>query len=172
MLAATACPQDVPNCTGLLDFNATLVVQLVVFVLTATVLWMLIWRPIVEILEEREQRIAAGESAAAEAERRYSDGLSEVQTILERARAEAREILAEAHRTGSAAAEQTRADAHRQAQSLSEQALAEIRAERDVAVASLRAQAEQLAVLAASRLLDQRLDPRRSAQVASRAVSR
>lgn len=172
MIAATVCPSDVPNCAGLLDINLTFVVELVIFLVTVFVLWRLIWRPVIEILERRDQRLAAGEQAAAEAERRYSQGLEEVQATLDRARSEARDSLAEAHRVAGTAAEEVRAAAHAQAREISEAALSEIRTESDAAVASLRSQAQALAVAAASRLLDTELDESRYAKVAADAVRR
>jgi F-type H+-transporting ATPase subunit b len=170
MIAATVCPVDVPNCTGLLDFNLTLVIQVVIFGLTAAILWQLIWRPIVEILEKRDQRLAAGEYAGREAERLYEEGLAEVQTILEQARISARELLAEAYRSAGSAAEKVRAAAVAEARALTEAALTEIRGERDAAVASLRTRAVELAVLAASRLLHSDLDVQRYAPIAAQAV--
>jgi F-type H+-transporting ATPase subunit b len=170
VIAATVCPSDVPNCAGLLDINLTFVVELVIFLVTVFVLWRLIWRPVIEILERRDQRLAAGEQAGAEAERRYTEGLAEVQATLDRARSEARDALAEAHRLAAAAAEELRAGAHAQARKISEAALAEIRSETDAAVGSLRSQAQALAVAAASRLLGTELEESRYGKVAADAV--
>lgn len=172
MIAATTCPSDVPNCAGLLDVNLTLVVELGIFLVTSYVLWRLIWKPIIEILERRDRRLNAGQQAAAEAERRYSQGLTEVQTILDGARREARDAVGEAVRTATAAAEGVRAQAHAEARQLTDAALAEINAESTAAVASLRAQATSLAVQAASRLLGDDLDESRYAKVASQGVPR
>jgi F-type H+-transporting ATPase subunit b len=172
MIAATVCPPDVPNCTGLLDFNLTLVIQLVIFGVTALVLWKLVWKPIVDILEERDRRLAAGEQAARDAERIYEEGLAEVQTLLEQARVTARELLAEAYRSANEAAAKVRANAVAEARAITEAALNEIRAEREAAVAALRSQAQELAVLAASRLLHSELDVTRYAPLAAQAVRR
>lgn len=172
MLAATACPADVPNCSGLLDVNLTLVVELAIFLVTVYVLWRLIWRPIIEILEARDRRLGAGQRAAVDAERRYTDGLAEVQAILDRARTEARDALAVAHRSAATAAEQVRAAAQREARAITDAAVAEIRRESDAAVASLRGQAQALAVAAAGRLLGRELDEERFGTVAARAVRR
>ena len=172
MIAATVCPSDVPNCAGLLDINLTFVVELVIFLVTVFVLWRLIWRPVIHILESRDARLAAGEQAAAEAERRYTQGLAEVQATLDSARAEARDALASAHRTASSAAEEVRVRAHDEARAITEASLAEIRTETDAAVQSLRSQAQALAVVAASRLLGTELDQTRYASVAADAVRR
>jgi F-type H+-transporting ATPase subunit b len=170
VIAATVCPSDVTPCAGLLDINLTFVVELVIFLVTIYALWRLIWRPIIDILDSRDHRIDGGQRAAAEAERRYTDGLAEVQSTLERARAEARDDLADAHRAAAAAAEQVRASAQQQARGITDEALAEIRGESDAAVASLRSQAQTLAVAAAGRLLGQELDDKRYGRVAAEAV--
>lgn len=171
MIAATACPADVPQCSGLLDVNATLLVELGVFLLTAYTLWRLVWRPIIGILEKRDRVLATGAEAAAEAERRYNDGLAEVQSLLELARAEARDVLAETYRSANTAAEQVRGTAHTEARKITEAALEEIRRESDAAVASLRLQAHTLAVTAASRLLAVDLDEARFVKVAAEGAS-
>lgn len=170
MIAATVCPSDVTPCAGLLDINLTFVVELVIFLVTVWALWRLVWRPIIGILEARDKRIDAGQQAAAEAERRYTDGLAEVQSTLERARIEARDALAGAHRAAADAAEQVRAEAQRQARDIADTAVTAIRRESDAAVASLRSQAQTLAVAAASRLLGQELDDKRYGRVAAEAV--
>lgn len=172
MIAATVCPSDVPNCAGLLDINLTFVVELVLFLVTVYILWRLIWRPVIVILESRDQRLEAGRQAAAEAERRYTEGLAEVQATLDGARTEARDALAAAHRSAAAGAEEVRAAAHLEARTITEQALAEIRAESEIAVASLRSQAQSLAVAAASRLLGRQLDEKHYAGIAAEAVGR
>ena len=170
MIAATVCPSDVPNCAGLLDVNLTLVVELGIFLVTVYILWRLIWRPIIETLEGRDRVLAAGEQAAAEAERRYNEGLAEVRATLERARVEARDLVADSYRTAATAAEEVRSAAHAQARTATEAAIAEIRAESEAAVSSLRSEAHTLAVVAASRLLHTDLDQKRYAQLAARAV--
>lgn len=172
MIAATVCPSDIPNCAGLLDINLTFVVELVIFLVTVFVLWRLIWRPVIHILERRDERLAAGEQAAAEAERRYTQGLAEVQATLDNARTEARDALAAAHRSAANGAETVRARAHDEARAITEAALAEIRTETEAAVKSLRTQAQTLAVVAASRLLGTDLDEAQYADVAAEAVRR
>ncbi|MHB8717300.1 MAG: F0F1 ATP synthase subunit B [Candidatus Dormibacteria bacterium] len=172
MIAATPCPADIPNCSGMLDFNLTLVFELGLFLVLSAVLWRLVWRPIVDVIEARDRRLAAGERAAAEAERRYRDGLAEVQRLLEGARRQAREALAQAHQAAAAAAADRRAAAQAEARRLVDEALAEVRREREMAVAGLRSQAQGLAVAAAARLLGGDLDEERSQKVAAEVVGR
>ena len=172
MIAATTCPAETPNCSGMIDFNLTLVVELGLFLVLTVTLWWLVWRPIVELLESRDRRFAAGQRAAAEAERRYRDGVAEVQRVLDTARSEAREALTSEHQKAAAAAEARRAEAQAEARRLIDEALAEIRTEREAAVAGLRSQAQQLAVAAAQRLVGGGLDEKRSARAAAEVVGR
>ena len=171
-MIATTCPAETPNCSGMIDFNLTLVFELGLFLVLTTVLWWLVWKPIVELLESRQRRFAAGERAAAEAERRYHDGLAEVQHVLDGARSDARETLAQAHQSAAAAAEARRSEASAEAHRIIDEALAEVRTEREAAVAGLRTQARQLAVVAAQRVVGGGLDEERSAKVAAEAVGR
>ena len=92
--------------------------------------------------------------------------------MLDAARGDARETLATAHQSSAATAEGRRAEAQVEAHRIVEEALAEVRTEREAAVAGLRSQAQQLAVIAAQRVLGGGLDEERSTKVAAEAMGR
>jgi F-type H+-transporting ATPase subunit b len=144
--------------SGLLTFNATLVVQLVIFLVVAFVIYRLAWGPIVQNIERRNARIEQGLRAAEEAEKRLTSAAAEVQKELEVARQQAREILVRAHQEAVAEAEEVRTRSRREAEAQVEKARADIEAERDRAVQELRAQVGSLVVEATSRVLGKTID--------------
>lgn len=149
---------DPSHCAGLLQFNATLVVQLAVFVVTAAVLWILVWGPITSVLDERHRRIDRGLRAADEATRRLAGVRQEVEAMLAAARQTARDQLAAAHRDASIRAERERAAARAAADEELTRARLEIREARDRAHADLQGQVTDLVQAATARLLGRPLD--------------
>jgi len=145
---------------GLITFNVTLVLQIVIFVLVAAVLWRYAWGPLVRVLDKRAEKIEAGLRAAEESEKRLAQVTEEVQRILDEARGQAREILARAHKEATADAEEVRNRGRRDAEAELQKALADIGAERDRALQELRAQAAALIVEAAARILGESIDQR------------
>lgn len=145
---------------GLITFNVTLLLQIVIFVLMAWVLWRLAWGPLVGILQKREERIESGLRAAEESEKRLAQVTDEVQRILDDAKAQAREIITRAHQEATADADEVRARGRRDAEAETQKALADIAAERDRALQELRGQTAALIVEAAGRIIGQSIDER------------
>jgi F-type H+-transporting ATPase subunit b len=145
---------------GLITFNATLVLQIVIFVLVAVVLWRYAWGPLVRILDKRAERIESGLRAAEESEKRLAQVTDEVKRILDDARGQAREIIARAHQEATADADEVRNRGRRDAEAELQKALSDIAAERDRALQELRAQAAALIVEAAGRIIGQSIDER------------
>lgn len=145
---------------GLITFNVTLLLQVVIFVLMAVFLWRYAWGPLVRVLEKREDRIEQGLRAAEESEKRLAQVQEEVQRTLDEARTQAREIITRAHQEATADADEVRNRGRRDAEAEAQKALADIQAERDRALQELRAQVAALVVEASSRVLGQMIDER------------
>ena len=80
-----------------MNINATLLGQTVAFVIFIAICWKYVWPPIIAIMEEREKRIADGLEAAKKAD----DSLEEAQLAFDqemnKAKAEAAELLEKAN---------------------------------------------------------------------------
>ena len=80
-----------------MNINATLLGQTIAFVIFIAICWRYVWPPIIAIMEEREKRIADGLEAAKKAD----DSLEEAQLAFDqemnKAKAEAAEILEKAN---------------------------------------------------------------------------
>ena len=143
---------------GLITFNVTLLLQIVIFVLMAWFLWRYAWGPVVRILAKREERIESGLRAAEESEKRLAQVTDEVQRVLDEARSQAREIITRAHQEATADADEVRNRGRRDAEAELQKALADIAAERDRAVQDIRNEMASLIVEAAGRIIGQSID--------------
>jgi F-type H+-transporting ATPase subunit b len=155
------------------DFKQDLAVwTAVVFVVLMVVLWFIAWRPIIEGLQRREQRIAE-EIASAERSHEQARGLldeyqqelaasgEEVEKMLEAARRDAEKVGQEIVEKARAAAE---ADQRRR--------LDEIEAAAADAIKELGEQSATLAVDLAGKIVAAKLDPDEHSQLIEQAVAR
>ena len=130
----------------------------VVFLMLLGILWKFAWGPLLAAVDAREKGIqdALEEAAArnAEAERL----LEEHRQQLADARRQASEVLADAKTAGDRVRKEIEEKARVEAQGILDRARAEIGRERDAALDTLRKESVDLALAAASRLLDQNLD--------------
>jgi F-type H+-transporting ATPase subunit b len=138
-----------------------LLVQILNFAIIFVVLRVWVYKPVLNLLEERRETIAQGledarvasearENAEKEAEAIKSEAQSEASTIVreasERAEQQGREIIAEAEEETARKREQATADAER---------------ERDRILGELRGQVGALAMSAAQKLIGESLDKQR-----------
>jgi F-type H+-transporting ATPase subunit b len=144
---------------GLYDINTGLSVwTLIVFAILVTVLGKFAWGPILKMVDERERGIQAKLDEAAAHNAEASRLLEQHREQLADARRQASELIAE----GRTAAERVRKEmeekARAEAQSIVERARTDIERERDAALDMLRREAVELALAAASRLIQENLD--------------
>lgn len=144
---------------GLLSINPGLVIWTwVIFLLLLTILGKWAWGPILAALEERELRIKDALDGAAREREEAGRLLDEHRRLMDGARVQANELLAE----GRKAAERLRAELLEEAKQQKKQIVAragdDIRRERDQALAALRREAVDLSILAAGRVLQKNLD--------------
>lgn len=145
--------------TGPFSVNLGLVLwTLIVFAIFLYFFRKTFWTTIVSRAEERERTIAA---QLAEAEGRNADAralLEQHTKLLAESRAQAQLLLADAKAAGererAAALEKTKEEQ----QALLERARRDIAAERDRALAELRREAVDLALAAATKVIEQRVD--------------
>jgi F-type H+-transporting ATPase subunit b len=145
---------------GLLTPNGTFVAEVIAFIAMIVILGRYAYPRIIRAATEREARIEEGLRKTDEAEKRLASVEQQVQQTLEEARAQAREVIARAHRDAVVEAEEVRIKARADAEALLERAQGEIEAERDRAIQELRTQVSALVIDAASRVIGESLDQR------------
>ena len=144
---------------GPFSINPGLIIwTLVVFGILMVVLWRLAWPAILRSVEERERRIQHQLDEAEKARAEAARYLEEQRQLLEHARAEAQEILARAKAVATKEREALLARTREEQEQLLDRARREIEAEKEKAILALRKEAVDLAIAAASKLIEQQLD--------------
>ena len=135
-----------------------LVAQLVNFFLLLVLLRIFLYKPILEMLDRRKQRILEGEQAAEQSKEQASLAETDVAKQIDEARQQSQALVAQAQEASSRIQEDARNQARQEAETLLERARNEIQLERDQAVAVLRGEFAELTVSAAEKVIGQSLD--------------
>jgi F-type H+-transporting ATPase subunit b len=141
------------------------ILQIVNFIILLLLLRLLLYGPVLNMLQERKERIAEGLNNAREAEAALARAEADRQAILDEARAEAQRITGEARQRAEEAAKAIQAEARQDAARITEQARNEATAERDRQLGDLRDHMVSLSIAAANHLIATGLDEQRQRQL-------
>jgi len=142
-----------------LGINLSLLVsQLVNFTLLAVLLYLLLYKPVLNMLAQRRQRIAASmadvdaaRAAAAKAQLEYDRKVTEAQR-------KAQEIIAQAAQTSEKVGADIKAEAQRKADTIRQRAREEAVQEKAHILAEVQSQIASLSMAATERVLGQAVD--------------
>jgi F-type H+-transporting ATPase subunit b len=144
---------------GLYDINTGLSVwTLIVFGILVFILGKYAWGPILGAVEAREKGIQSALDEAASRNEEAARLLAEHKEQLADARRQANELIAEGKVAGETVRKEIEEKARAEAQTMVERARAEIERERDAAIAELRKESVDLALAAATRLMQENLN--------------
>ena len=136
-----------------------LVSQLFNFIVLALLLYMLLYKPVLRMLDQRKERIArsmadvdAARAAAANAQQEYDRKVADAQR-------RAQEIITQAAQTGEQAGTEIKAAAIREAETIRQQAREDAAQEKAQILADAQKQIAGLSMLATERVLGEALDP-------------
>jgi F-type H+-transporting ATPase subunit b len=147
------------------NINATLIVQIVVFVALWWFTARFVWPPITRSLDERSKRIADGLAAADKAKADLASAERRVADELKQARDGAAEVRSGAERQAGQLLEEARAEAGRIVAAAKKAAEDEAALAAQRAKDQLRDQVAQLAVAGAERILRREIDANRHADL-------
>ena len=148
-----------------MNINATLIVQIVVFVALWWFTARFVWPPITRSLDERSKRIADGLAAADKAKADLASAERRVADELKQARDGAAEVRSGAERQAGQLLEEARAEAGRIVAAAMKAAEDEAALAAQRAKDQLRDQVAQLAVAGAERILRREIDANRHADL-------
>ncbi|HEU4760398.1 MAG TPA: F0F1 ATP synthase subunit B [Dehalococcoidia bacterium] len=144
---------------GALGINLpSLIAQLINFTLLFVLLSVLLYKPLLRVLDERRKRIQEGLEASEEAKQRLSQTQEQVAAQMDRARQEGQALVAQAQQMSARLQEEARQQARAEAEQLLERARGEIQLERDGAIAQLRQEFAGLVVDASEKVIKRSLD--------------
>ncbi len=137
-----------------------LIAQIFNFFVLLIVLRRFLFKPMVNMLETRKQRIADGLQAAEMARREAEAERAQLQAQLDAERREALDRIAAASKRGETLAAEIEGSARQDAQKIMDDARSEAVRERDRIIAEAQDQIAELAMLAAEKVLGRELSSR------------
>jgi F-type H+-transporting ATPase subunit b len=148
-----AASQPAAESTGLSINFFWVIVAALNFIFFLTLIWLFAFKPIANILSTRKARIDQGLTDAAQARKERDAGAVERERLISDARRESQALIATAQKAAQDLREADIAATREELGRLHEKAAADIVAERDRALADLRAQVADLALAAASKVV-------------------
>ena len=154
-----------------MSINATLIAQLIVFLLLVGFTMKFVWPPITKALDERARKVAEGLSAADKAKSELSLANKRVEEQLSSARTDAAQRLADAERLAQTMVEEAKGRASAEGAKIVASAKAEAEQESVKAREVLREQVAVLAVKGAEQILRREVDASVHAELLARLKS-
>nr|WP_188207671.1 F0F1 ATP synthase subunit B [Alkalibacillus aidingensis] len=134
-----------------------MIVQLVMFLILLALITKFAWRPLMNVMQEREQHIA-NEIDSAEKSRQESERLmKEAQDELKSTRQNAQQIIEDAKLTAKDQEETLISEAKAEAERIKQSARQEIEQEKERAIQALQEQVGTLSVQIASKVIEKEL---------------
>jgi F-type H+-transporting ATPase subunit b len=135
------------------SITATLIVQIIVFLLLVAFTMKFVWPPIAAALDERAKKIAEGLAAADKAKAELADADKRVEQELAKSRADTAQMLADAERRAQAIVEEAKGRATEEGNKIIAAAKTEADQQTVKAREALREQVAALAVKGAEQIL-------------------
>jgi len=136
----------------------TLLAQVVTFIVLFGLLYLVAYKPIMRMLDERSRKIKDSMEQTEYIKEQAAHAEEEGKKRIEAASKEGQELINRAMRTGEEVRQQAQQKAEEEAQSLINRARAEIQRERDEAIDVLRREFADLTIMAAEKVIDRSLD--------------
>ena len=135
-----------------------LVAQIINFAILFGLLYLVAYKPIMRMFDERSKKIKEGVEQTELIKEQAEHAEEEVKKQLEAAAKEGQEAITRAVRTGEEIRQEAQQQAKQDAESLIGRARVEIQRERDDAIDELRKEFADLTILAAEKVIDRSLD--------------
>jgi F-type H+-transporting ATPase subunit b len=136
----------------------TLLAQIVNFLLLLGLLYMVAYKPILRMFDERSRRIRESMEQTEQIKQQAEKADEEFKKRVEEAGKQGQEVISRAMRTGEEARQKLHEDAQKESQTLIERARQEIQHERDEAIDELRREFADLTVETAGKVIERSLD--------------
>jgi len=136
----------------------TLIAQIVNFLILLGLLYLVAYKPIMRMLDERSRKIKESMEQTELIKQQAERAEEEVKKQIETASREGQGIIARAVRAGEEVRQKAQQEAKQDAESLVARAWMGIRRERDEAIAELRKEFADLTIMAAEKIIEKSLD--------------
>jgi F-type H+-transporting ATPase subunit b len=143
----------------------TLLAQIINFVILFGLLYLVAYKPIMRMLDERSRKVKESMEQTEFISQQAEQAEEEAKKRIEAASREGQEVIARAARTGEEVGRQAQQEARQEAEALISRARVEIQRERDNAIDELREQFADITILAAGKVIDRSLDKEAHRQI-------
>jgi len=143
----------------------TLLAQIVNFAILFGLLYLVAYKPIMRMLDERSRKIRESMEQTEFIKQQAEGAEEEAEKRIEAASKEGQEAIARAVQTGEGVRRGAQQQAKQEAESLVARARSEIQRERDEAIVELRKEFADLTILAAGKVIDRSLDKEAHRQI-------
>jgi len=136
----------------------TLIAQLVNFVILLVILYLVAYRPIMRMFDERSRKIKDSMEQTERIREQAERAEKETERRIQAASREGQEMVARAVKMGDEMRQKAEQDARMEAEALVSRARGEIQRERDEAISEVRKAFADLTIRAAEKVIDRSLD--------------
>lgn len=136
----------------------TLLAQIVNFVVLFVLLYLVAYKPVLKLLDERSRKVEESAKQTEYIKEQVARAEDESRKRVDAASKEGQELIARAVRTGEEVRQQAQQDAQKDAETLVARARTEIQRERDGAIDGLRQEFADLTIMAAGKVIEESLD--------------
>lgn len=154
----------------MVNINATLIAQILNFLVLVFVLAKFVYKPVLGIMEERKNKIASDLETAEQAKKDAEAVKAEYAAKLADARQEAQAIIDNARKTAQAAHDKIMADTKVEQEQYVAAQKEIIATEKKKAMDEVRAQVISLSMIAAGKIVEQKLNSEEDKKMASKIV--
>ncbi|MBC3766655.1 F0F1 ATP synthase subunit B [Neptunicella marina] len=154
-----------------MNINATLLGELIAFIIFVLFCMKYVWPPIMNAIEERQKKIADGLAASERAEKDLQLAQDEAAAKLKEAKAQAADIIEQAKKRASQIVDEETQRGHQEREKIIAQGHSEVEAERNRAREELRKQVADLAVVGAERILGRQIDAAAQSDIVEKLVA-
>ena len=148
-----------------MNFNATLIGQMIAFAVFVWFCMKYVWPPMMKALDERKKTIADGLAAAERGQREHELAEERARESLHEAKQQAQEIIARAEKRAAEIVEESKADARTEGERMIAAARNELDQELNRVREQLRGQVASIAITGAEKVLEREVDEKTHAEL-------
>ena len=148
-----------------MNFNFTLIGQLLAFILFVWFCMRYVWPPMLQILEEREKEVADGLEAASRGKRELEEANTQRVAIVDEAKKEAADLVSQAGQRANQMVEDAKSQAQEEADRIKTSAKADLEQAAKKAREEIRSEVSALVVSGAEKILGSEIDKEKNAEI-------
>jgi F-type H+-transporting ATPase subunit b len=154
-----------------IGINLPLLLAFIVnFVILFGLLGLVLYKPVMKMLDERSKRIKEGMERAEATKEEYARAEEEVKRLISKAREDGQALVSQATQIGERLREEAKDGAREEAQAIIERTRAELEEERDRIIDDLRREFVDISISAAEKVIKETLDKKRHRRLIEEAL--